>query len=208
MIVMPSNCVGFDCGYIAGNHPGRLAHLYSPNGWMIPKQTVRYALDNGRFSKDWSEEAYLKMLKKASLHREPPMWALVPDIVGDRQATLDEWALWSPRLKEMGFSTLAFACQDGMTAADVPSEAAVVFIGGSTQFKWESLSMWTENFPRVHVGRVNTEKRLWEAHEAGAESVDGTGYFRGDPKQLAGLRNYLWRSSEGLGNPRGGKLWS
>jgi hypothetical protein len=207
MIVMPSNCVGFDCGYIAGNYPGRLAHLYSPNGWMIPKQTVRYALDNGRFSQDWSEATYLKMLKKASFHREQPMWALVPDVVGDRDATLREWDVWSPRLREMGFDTLAFAAQDGMSTKDVPSEAALVFIGGTTKWKWGSLGMWTEHFPRVHVGRVNTEKRLWEAHEAGAESVDGTGYFRGDPKQLAGLLSYLQRSSDGLDNPRGRKLW-
>ena len=29
MTVMPSNCAGFNAGYLFGKHPGRLAHLHS-----------------------------------------------------------------------------------------------------------------------------------------------------------------------------------
>ena len=36
----------------------------------------------------------------------------------------------------------------------------------------------------MHVGRVNTERRLWQCARLGAESCDGTGFFRGDPVQL------------------------
>jgi hypothetical protein len=84
-----------------------------------------------------------------------------------------------------------------MTPDDVPPETDVVFVGGSFDWKWDNLLMWTRNFPRVHVGRVNTEKRLWMAHEAGVESCDGTGWFRGGEKRWAGLENYL-RNSAGL----------
>ena len=57
--------------------------------------------------------------------------------------------------------------------------------------------MLKSNFKRVHVGRVNTYRLLWLAHEAGAESCDGTGWFRGDRKQLQGLIDYLQESSSG-----------
>jgi len=59
-----------------------------------------------------------------------------------------------------------------------------------------TLRQWTAAFPRVHVGRVNTERLLWIAHYAGAESCDGTGWFRGDQQQLAGLLRYLEKSSQ------------
>jgi len=61
--------------------------------------------------------------------------------------------------------------------------------------------MFTAAFPRVHVGRINGEKGLWECHEAGAESCDGTGWFRGGNtegnKQLQMLLRYLEESTNG-----------
>ena len=96
----------------------------------------------------------------------------------------------------MGFK-LAMAVQDGMTPDDVPSNCDVIFVGGTDAWKMPSLPMWTANFPRVHVGRINGYRGLWQCHEAGAESCDGTGYFRGDKKQLAGLIRYLEESTKG-----------
>ena len=85
---------------------------------------------------------------------------------------------------------LAFAAQDGMTPADVPNNADVVFIGGTTSWKWRNLLSWTVAFPRVHVGRVNSRRLLEQAETAGAESCDGTGWFR-DPTRTAELEAYL-----------------
>ena len=100
------------------------------------------------------------------------------------------------------------AVQDGMEPGDVPAEAGVVFVGGSTEWKWRTVRDWCDAFDRVHVGRVNTNGKLWECHEAGAESCDGTGWFRGDQRQLRGLIAYLERSSQGLGNHRGQELFA
>lgn len=107
---------------------------------------------------------------------------------------LAAWKEHAPRIAAAGYR-LAMAVQDGMTADDVPPDAAVVFVGGSTEWKWRNLRHWTTSFPRVHVGRVNTEKYLWRAHEAGAESCDGTGFFRGRREQLDGLIRYLEQST-------------
>ena len=170
-----------------------LGNLFSPDGWRTPR--LPYALDNGRFPASqpgrwWDMGAYVSMMKEAATLDRKPMWALVPDVVGDREKTLLWWEDWAVQLAKYGH-TLAFAAQDGMTPRDVPPEAEVVFVGGSTEWKWGNLHLWTDNFPRVHVGRVNHWRGLWRCHDAGVESCDGTGWFRGDQDQLAALTRYL-----------------
>lgn len=66
-----------------------------------------------------------------------------------------------------------------MCFEDVPSDADVIFVGGSTEWKRQAIVPWCQRFPRVHVGRINTDKWLRYCEAAGAESVDGTGWFRG-----------------------------
>lgn len=206
MIVMPANNSKIEVGYLAGKYPGRVGWLLGPNGWRSPKPWLPYAIDNGRFiattqGKEWDEAAFRKILDAAG-ETVAPLWVVVPDVVGDRDGTLREWDAWAPLLVACGFR-LAMAVQDGMSPSDVPKEAAVVFVGGTTTWKRRTLWRWCDEFPRVHVGRINTEKWLWVCHEAGAESCDGTGWFRGDDKQLAGLYRYLERSHAGRGKDDG-----
>ena len=111
-----------------------------------------------------------------------------------------------PVIRSYGWPA-AFAVQDGMTSGDVPAEADVVFVGGSTAWKRRTMHEWCDHFPRVHVGRVNTGRWLWECDEAGAESCDGTGWFRGDKAQTNSLLSYLRRTDQNMPNPRGAKLW-
>lgn len=42
-----------------------------------------------------------------------------------------------------------------------------------------------------HIERINTYRWHRVCADAGAESVDGTGWFRGDKEQLEGLRRFL-----------------
>lgn len=76
-------------------------------------------------------------------------------------------------------------------------EAAVLFLGGSTRWKWASIGRWASLGRRLHVGRVNGYPWLWRALEAGAESCDGTGWLRGRQRQLRALRQFLEESSGG-----------
>jgi hypothetical protein len=84
-----------------------------------------------------------------------------------------------------------------MQPGDIPKGVEVVFIGGTTDWKWRSIDLWCSSFPRVHVGRVNGYDGLIRCACAGAESVDGTGWFRGDKQQLAGLLRFLREQSSG-----------
>lgn len=198
--MMPANNSGIFIGWLAGRFPGRLGHLFSPGAQRGPFPFMPYAIDNGIFAKgeNWQEAEFFKLLDWARLSGQRPLWVIVPDEVGDRLRTLRKWELYASRVAAYGWP-LAFAVQDGMTPEDVPTGAEVVFIGGSTEWKWANMAMWCESFPRVHVGRVNTYRRLWQCHDAGAESCDGTGWTRGDQRQHRGLLAYL---EEASGNRR------
>lgn len=211
MMVMPSNNAGIVAGWLFGRFPGRMGHLYSIGGLGRLHNFVPFALDNGRFPAwekgvEWDEQAYIGMLDRVVDMGGKALWMLVPDVVGDAEATMREWDKWAHRLSRYGWP-LAFAVQDGMEFDSVPKEAEVVFVGGTTEWKRRTMHEWCDSFDRVHVGRINTNKWLWECHNAGAESCDGTGWFRGDQRQLGGLIDYLERSSSGLGDHRGRKLF-
>lgn len=192
MIIMPSNNTGFDAGLLFGRYPDRLAHLHSVDSIREPKQGIPWALDNGVFGaftsgRTWSEEPLYSFLDSYAAWK--PSWVVVPDWVGDREKTLELWDQHAPALKAFGVP-LAIAVQDGMTPADVPTDADVVFVGGSTSWKWRNLPMWTKAFKRIHVGRVNSLRLLLMAEKSGAESCDGTGWFR-DPTRTKELEFYL-----------------
>jgi len=196
MIVMPSKNTGFEAGYLAGKFPGRIGHLHSVDAPREPKIGIPWALDNGVFGawqngKEWSEEPLYRYLD--TYLQWGPLWVVVPDMVGDRDETLRRWEKHAPAIQAFGVP-LCMAVQDGMSPSDVPPEATIILVGGSTSWKWRNLRMWAD-FPRVHVGRVNSRRLLEQAEAAGAESCDGTGWFR-DPKRTQELENWLSKKEE------------
>lgn len=181
MMVMVGNNSSKMVHRLATSHPGKIGWLMGPSGWHKPQAHIPYALDNDAytcFTKGipWDYCSWIKMLGKAKVSGIAPLWALVPDVVGNRQSTLDSWEKHASTVKEFGWLT-AFAVQDGMSPADVPSDADVVFVGGTTRWKWRNLPVWFKHFPRVHVGRVR-QRMLLRCEQLGAESCDGTGWFR------------------------------
>lgn len=200
MIVLVANNSGREARRLAATFPGRVGHLYGPDGWRGPFPEFPYVLDNGAFGawrngRAFDDDAFRRLLDKAARAEIPPRWVAVPDVVLDAEATQASWYRWVPELRAYGWP-LAFVVQDGHAAADVPGEAAVVFVGGSREWKWQTAPYWCQHFPRVHVGRVTTGRRCWHFHRAGAESTDGN-VFLGDRAQLDGIWYYL-ADSEGL----------
>jgi hypothetical protein len=195
MMIMPANNTGAWVGYLAGRYEGAIGHLYSPGAECGPFPFLPYALDNGAFGafinkRPFDVAAWRALLGWAQSCGQRPMWSLVPDVVGDKEGTLAAWKAHAGEVAICGFKP-AFAVQDGMLPEDVPSDAEVIFVGGSTEWKWSTAAMWCDAFPHVHIGRVNTLRWLRVASKHGAKSVDGTGWFRGDKNQREGLRHFL-----------------
>ena len=212
-MVMPSNWAALVVGYWAGKYPGSMGHLYSPGG--LKKQPygewLPYALDNGAWSahlsgKPWDPDAWRNHLMTAALSGQDPIWAVVPDVVGNMRRTLEMWNNYAAEVARYSWP-LAFAAQDGMEPSDVPDTAAVVFLGGSTNWKLANIDKWGASFPgRLHVARVTTYKRLRICQRAGAVSCDGTGWGRARGAQYADLHRYIreeWgNENETLDPPR------
>lgn len=200
MRIMLANTTGVKTGFLAGRYPDKIGHLFSPGATRGPYSyeplNIRYALDNEAFTRreNWDEQRWRDLLAWAKESGQIPLWALCPDVVADRRGTLERWSKYAGVIADYGWPA-AFAVQDGMTADDVPSDASVVFVGGSTEWKWETMRRWCGDFPNVHVGRVNTYRRWWQCHDAGASSTDGTGPLRGDQLQWRGLLAYLDEST-------------
>jgi hypothetical protein len=116
-------------------------------------------------------------MKWAAASKQVPLWCLVPDVVANREKTLESWVKYAPVVRGFGFRP-AFAVQNGMTFDDVPDAECMLFLGGTTDWKEQAIEPWCDRFSgRVHVGRVNAWPRLMKCYEAGAVSVDGTGWF-------------------------------
>lgn len=187
MMIMPSNNSSRIVHYFAGKYPGKIGHLFSPKGWFIPQYYMPYALDNGCFT-NWDEFAFFEMLRRTyGLHK--PLWVCCPDAVADAELTFKRWTNYSKRILDLNFR-IAFVVQDGMEPQDIPKEAYAVFVGGSTDWKLKNAEKFIGKTPWFHIGRVNTIKRINWAKRIGADSVDGTGFFRGKGKQYRDFLEY------------------
>lgn len=185
---------GWLFGFLLATYPSRLGWIMTPHDMRYPDTRIPYIFDNGVWSdfinkREFDSDKFYASLEKL-YKRQCPEWVVVPDSVGDATRTLELWKQHEPILRRYKVK-LFIAAQDGMTPDDVPQSADGIFIGGTTEWKWSTLPMWTEHFPRVHVGRVNTYRLLDMANRAGAESVDGSGWFRGDQKQISDLVRFL-----------------
>ena len=184
--------------------PGRLGWMLSPGDWRITPDGLFYSLDNGAFGAyskgvEFDGGAWLAHVAKAIKSEKPPRFLVVPDVVTKAAETLELWAIFAPALRQLCDIQLALAVQDGMSVDDVlelEQQPDIVFVGGTKQFKVDTLAAWCR-FDRVHVGGVNSLNMLWECDWHGVESVDGSGWFRGDKQQLSRLLKYLGDSSKG-----------
>lgn len=208
MIVMPANSTNELVHLWAGRWPGSIGHLYTPERRERIRPWLPYALDNGRFAdvahkRDFDPARFLAHLERYAWLEQRPLWIVVPDVPFDGTATLAWWDEWEPKLRDYRLP-LALAVQDGICAKEVRSRLApgdVVFVGGTTTWKWGTAESWCRDFPRVHVGRVNSPVRLRHLRSWGCESCDGSGWFRGKSPQVVGLAECLAAWHHGADDP-------
>ena len=169
------------------------------------KQSLRghslFAADNGCFvqSEKYSDEGYLAWLNK--LDRESCLFAAAPDVVGDAEKTRDRSYPMLPKIRELGFKA-AFVIQDGETPDQIRwDELDAIFIGGSTEWKLGPIAadIASEAKKRgkwIHMGRVNSFKRMRLAAAIGCDSVDGT-YLAFEPDNRKGkIEEWLQKLKE------------
>ena len=163
-------------------------HLPLP-GWI-------WAADNGCFttSGSWREDRWMAWLARPH-PRAGCLFATVPDVVGDHQATLDKFRRYADQVRDLRYP-VAFVAQDGATVDGIPwSDIDCLFVGGTTGFKQGLVAERLASEARergkwVHVGRVNSLKRLLHWHGV-ADSSDGTFLAFGPEKNAARVAEWV-----------------
>jgi hypothetical protein len=144
---------------------------------------ITFAVDNGCFADDWKVEKWTAALARRQPIQDRCLFAVVPDVVADADATRVLWERWSPIVRAYGYK-LAYVAQDGLS--DVPwDELDVWFTGGSDAFKFSAEAHTAMQHAKrrgkwTHCGRVNSLKKLRAARDLGYDSADGT-YVRFGP---------------------------
>lgn len=140
------------------------------------------ACDNSAYS-HFSESRYLSMIDKITV---PVLWITLPDKVADPHKTNELWDEWINYVDH----PLAYVGQDGCEDLEIPWEyMTCFFIGGTTDWKLSNAAADLAKEANlknkwVHMGRVNSDKRLSHAYRIGCDSVDGTGYSKFSKKEL------------------------
>lgn len=163
--------------YRAHAHLGRLLRPGNGNG----PDELPWAIDNGAYA-GFDENAWWALV--SGLQGAPGcLWVVAPDVVTDAKATLVLYDTWERRIRDLGFP-VAFVAQDGQTSESVPWDRLdCLFIGGTTEFKLGSVARELASQARargklVHMGRVNSIRRMQYAYDIGCDSVDGTSFSK------------------------------
>lgn len=170
-----------------GEASAHLGRLVTPGNFSRASDTagagIPWAADNDGF-RGVDFEAFERMVVGLA-HLPGCLFVTVPDVLADAGQTLLLWDEWAPVVMRYGLPA-ALVLQDGMTPADVPWRAVdALFIGGTDAYKLGSevraiVKRAREQRRRLHVhmGRVNTYKRIRYAAEIGCDSFDGSKYSR------------------------------
>jgi hypothetical protein len=158
--------------------------LLAPEKPLLP-EGFRYAIDNGAWhafqtGKPFEEGRFLSLVDR---YADRADWIILPDIVCGGLRSLEFSLGWRDRLRGINRPFL-LAVQNGMTPNHViPFVGELgIFVGGDTEWKLETLPDWGELAHiagcYLHVGRVNTRRRIRKCAMAGADSFDGSSASR------------------------------
>lgn len=188
MLILPGCHSSWFVHYWAALCPSLFGHLWSPPRKITIYPHLNYVLDNGRYAaavagRRWDEAAYLKWVTHCLRLARKPMFVTVPDVPWAAKATLDEWKRWHENIDvlmpQKTKIPLAFVLQNGIDLDQVPERADWLFVGGTDEWRYPRLREIVQIGRPVHVGRINSVRRLRQCEEAGVLSVDGNGWFMG-----------------------------
>lgn len=161
--------------------PG-LGRLFQPRHCNAVDATIAagipWAADNDGFQ-GFKPGPWFTMMGKLA-NKGGCLFVAAPDVVADWEATRVLWDIYWPVIHDADLPA-AVVLQDG--CEQVPSEADAVFVGGSTVWKMSDAARRLVDDAKdrglwVHMGRVNSNRRLQLAASWGCDSVDGSGWAK------------------------------
>ena len=166
---------------------------------------IPWCLDNGMFTGKFEVAFWLKRIEAFYEYKNTCVFIAIPDVIGDCSATLAQFSHYRSMVKDF---PVALVSQDGIKkqAHNIPwDDFDCLFIGGSDEHKLGKEGGWILNQAKkrdkwVHVGRVNSSKRILQFWRA--DSWDGThlGFMPSDVTKFhaAVLQVRAMKQSKGL----------
>lgn len=189
--------------------PNTFGRLVRMSDCGIPRMLMAGALwaaDNNMFTNNYREiddakrgrhyrRGFWTFLRDYAPLIKSNLFVVCPDVIGDAPATLKRWQEYAPRIRAMGYK-VAFAAQDGQENLPLPGDYDALFIGGSTPFKYSDgvkriVAEAKAKGKWVHMGRVNSLKRILYCRQLGIDSVDGTHLIYEPDKAMERLRYWM-----------------
>lgn len=174
----------------------RLGMIATPKQGNAIMEGVLWCADNGCFGKGYPGDSKWLVWLGTRKYKNMCAFATVPDVVGDAEATLERSEPFFAPVRQLGYRA-ALVGQDGLASGSVPwDKFDAFFVGGSTEWKLgpdaKALALEAKDRGKwVHVGRVNSRKRLYIAQAMGADSCDGTYMAFGPDINLARMTRWL-----------------
>ena len=148
---------------------------------MVNSTGLWWAADNDAYN-GFNPGEFIKMLSKIRGQKKC-LFVASPDVVGNARKTIELFDYWEPIIRSYDLQ-IALVGQDGLEGLEIPWDRfEAFFIGGSTEWKlsngaFKLAKLAKEKGKWVHMGRVNSIRRLEIARLYGCDSVDGSGFSR------------------------------
>jgi hypothetical protein len=177
---------------------GQLGMIATPASGNAVLEGVDWCADNSCFNPNSypGDERYLAWLARHAAHAARCAFATAPDVVGDAVATLARAVPMLPRIRATGYPA-GLVAQDGLEHLPVPWDLMdALFVGGTTEWKLgpAAAALAAEGRTRgltVHMGRVNSLRRMRYSAAIGCHSADGTYLAYGPHRNLPILLRWL-----------------
>lgn len=172
-------------GVVRSDLPPAFGFMLQPGMGNRPPAGAVWAADNGCFSTGDRFDAgrWLDWLDGFdAVERGCCLFAVAPDVVGNAKATWERSRSWLREISDCGFVP-ALVAQEGFDGHVDWDAFGCLFIGGrTTEWKLSPAAQRAAQQARargkwVHMGRVNSLRRIQAAVLMGCDSADGT-YLR------------------------------
>lgn len=174
--------------------------MANPDNGAVPaeiQQGRSWCTDNGAYSGRFNPAVYEQWLDGLMPYHRTCRFAVSPDVIGDWDRTLELFEVWKRKIRSRGLPA-AIVLHRGCTPEILP-DADALFIPASNLDdpllpvlvkEARRRGMW------VHLGRVNSLKRMQWAKRLGCDSADGT-YLkhRGVDWGLQDVALWVWGSA-------------
>lgn len=183
---------------LANPRPDLGVMLQPGMGNAIPFEWITWAADNGCYAQGYRFDpgAWLEWLASVRKGRATCLFATVPDVVGDWGSSWPRSHPYLETVRQLGYK-VALVAQDGMPLRALNMGGFdCLFIGGTDDWKLSEDAYALAEKARsqgrwVHMGRVNSLKRLRAMHVANVDSADGTFVKFGPDRRLPEVYDWL-----------------